>query len=276
MWGYSDIMKGNAKVKEKIRIAVLTQKDSFVIPKNIKLLHAINGVELVAVAQIESKGSVVNKKELFLKGFGVLQTLKMGVFVSANFLVNLIDAACFYKLGFMKSIQAVANYFDTEYKVIYDPNCSNCVEWLRGLNIDLIVSYSAPCLFKKHLLELPRHGCINLHCSLLPKYAGLLPSFWALYLQPSPLGATVHRMDDKIDNGALLSQIEVPVPSDPTMFSVIKSTKRAGGLLMVSVINDILTGSLEEKENLVSEDDYFSWPSVEQIRDFRANGGRLI
>ena len=162
------------------------------------------------------------------------------------------------------------------YKIIQDPNCSNCVDWLSGLNVDLIVSYSAPCVFKRHLLEVPKYGCINLHCSLLPKYAGLLPSFWALYNQASSLGATVHRMDDKIDNGALLAQVEVPVPRNPTMFSVIKLTKRAGGLLMVSVINDILTDSLDEKENLVREGDYFSWPSVEQINDFRTNGGRLI
>jgi len=265
-----------SKMKRKFRIAVLTQGDSFVIPKNIRLLHAINGVDLVAVAQIEGKGSLINKKQLFFKGFWLLQALKMGVFVGANVLVNLLDAASFYRFGFMKSVRAVSAHFNIDYKIIKDPNCSNCVDWLRELNIDLIVSYSAPCVFKRHLLEVPKYGCINLHCSLLPKYAGLLPSFWALYNRASSLGATVHRMDDKIDNGPLLAQVEVPVPRDPTMFSVIKLTKRAGGLLMVSVINDILTDSLDEKENFVREGDHFSWPSVEQINDFRASGGRLI
>ena len=60
------------------------------------------------------------------------------------------------------------------------------------------------------------------------------------------------------------------------MFSVINLTKKAGGLLMASVINDILAGQIEDKENFVDESEYFSWPSVEQIRDFRKNGGRLI
>ena len=200
----------------------------------------------------------------------------MGIFVGSNFMIDLIDRLFFYKLGQMKSVQAVACYFNIKYKVLSDPNCSHFVDWLSDLDIDVIVSYSAPCVFKPRLLMVPKYGCINLHCSLLPKFAGLLPSFWTLYHNVNSLGASVHRMDDKIDNGALLSQVEVPVPKNPTMFSVINLTKKAGGLLMASVINDILAGQIEDKENFVDESEYFSWPSVEQIRDFRKNGGRLI
>ena len=45
---------------------------------------------------------------------------------------------------------------------------------------------------------------------------------------------------------------------------------------MVSVVRQFMSHSVIESENLFNEDDYYTWPSVEQIRDFRMNGGRLI
>ena len=90
------------------------------------------------------------------------------------------------------------------------------------------------------------------------------------------LGATVHKMDDKIDNGAILGQIKIPRPSEASMYNVIRDTKRAGGHLMVSVINQILSGHVKAQANNVNSEDYYSWPTVNEIKAFRRNGGRLI
>jgi methionyl-tRNA formyltransferase len=83
-------------------------------------------------------------------------------------------------------------------------------------------------------------------------------------------------MDDKIDNGAILGQIIIPMPERPSMFKVIKQTKQVGGYLMVSVIDEILCGNVTEQPNDISSKDYFSWPTIDQIKEFRRNGGRLI
>ena len=89
-------------------------------------------------------------------------------------------------------------------------------------------------------------------------------------------GATVHEMDDKIDNGAILGQVKIPRPAKPSMFNVIKATKRAGGHLMVSIIGEILSGNAKAHFNYVKKEDYYSWPTIDQIKEFRRNGGRLI
>jgi methionyl-tRNA formyltransferase len=193
-----------------------------------------------------------------------------------NRLFNVIDAFFFFKLGLLKSLKSVSVCCGSQYKIMKDPNEKSNINWLAKLNVDLIVSFSAPCVFKNELLGLPKYGCINLHCSLLPKYAGLLPSFWALYDNADSIGATVHQMDDKIDNGAILGQIKIPRPAEPSMFCVIKATKRAGGHLMVSVISDILAGNSEPQANKINPKDYFSWPTIEQVKVFRNKGGRLI
>ncbi len=261
---------------KNIRVAVLAQEDSFNIPGNIKLLGEMKTVDLVAVVKIDSKGSIVNKKDLFVKGFGLTQAGKMGFVSVFNSLINIIDNFFFFRLGFLKSLKSAAAAYDAKYKVMQNPNDKSNIQWLENLNIDLIISYSAPCVFHNDLLKLPKLGCINLHCSLLPLYAGLLPSFWALYKNSESFGATVHKMDNKIDNGDILGQIRIQKPSNPTMFNVVRDTKRAGGHLMVSVVNDILSGNVTTKTNHANELNYFSWPSIEQIKEFRRNGGRLI
>lgn len=261
---------------KKIRVAVLTQEDSFVIPENIKLLDKLESIDLVAVVKIDGAGSLVNKKTLFIKGFGLIQIGKMGLVSLFTQILNITDAVFLFKLGFLKSLKSVAVACDSKYKVVIDPNDKSTIDWLAELNVDLVVSFSAPCVFKNELLKLPKFGCINLHCSLLPKYAGLLPSFWTLYEKAEEFGATVHEMDDKIDNGAILGQVKISRPSELSMFNVIKATKRAGGHLMVSVIGEILSENSKVQSNPVETKDYYSWPTIEQIKEFRRNGGRLI
>lgn len=260
----------------KTRVVVLTQEDSFVIPKNIKLLGEMENIDLVAVIKIDAAGSLVNKKNLFIRGFGLFQVGKMGLLSLFNTIVNIIDSCFFFKLGFLKSLNSVAVACKSRYLIMSDPNDKSNIDCLKNLNIELIVSYSAPCIFKNELLELPKFGCINLHCSLLPKYAGILPSFWTLYEKSETFGVTVHKMDDKIDNGEILGQVQVSMPVRPSMYRVIIETKRVGGHLMISVINKILCGNLSVQPNNAGTKDYFSWPTIDQIKAFRREGGRLI
>jgi methionyl-tRNA formyltransferase len=125
-------------------------------------------------------------------------------------------------------------------------------------------------------LSIPRLGCINLHCSYLPEYAGLLPSFWALYHQEKETGVTVHYMDDKIDSGAILSQARVPIDPKMTMFELVQKTKRVGGDLVCQVISRFRTEKIESKENRPEQRSYHSWPTLQQMKEFRLRGGKLI
>lgn len=263
-------------MSKKIRLAVLTQEDGFAIPKNIKLLDQMELVDLIAVVKIDAAGSLGNKKKLFIKGFGLIQVGKMALVLFFNQILNVIDALFFFKLGLLKSLKSASVVCNSNYKIMKDPNDRSNIVWLASQKVDLVISFSAPCVFKSELLNLPKFGCINLHCSLLPKYAGLLPSFWTLYEKANTLGATVHKMDDKIDNGSILGQVKVSRPSDPSMFNVIRDTKLAGGHLMVSVIRDILAGNVKAQPSQVETKDYYSWPTVNEIKKFCHDGGRLI
>ena len=125
-----------------------------------------------------------------------------------------------------------------------------------------------PSIFKTELLSLPKKGCINLHCSLLPKYSGILPSFWTLYNDEKETGATVHYMDDEIDNGDILGQKSVKILKSDTMFDIIKRTKEIGGNLMVDVIYNIMTDNITLIKNKVDHEKYHSWPTDLDFKKF--------
>ena len=123
------------------------------------------------------------------------------------------------------------------------------LEKLEILNLDVIISFSAPVVFKKRLLHASKLGCINLHCSYLPYYAVTFPSFWVLFKDEKFTGCTVHKMDTKIDNGDILMQKKVEINNDDTIFSLLNKTKSIGGELMIEVIEELRENNLKPIKN---------------------------
>ncbi len=69
----------------------------------------------------------------------------------------------------------------------------------------------------RDVLELPRLGVLNVHPSVLPKYRGPSPVLWAIRNGDPSIGVTVHRMDERIDAGPILAQLEgIPLPDKVT------------------------------------------------------------
>ena len=260
-----------------MKIAVITQEDYFVIPQNVEKILALDAVEVVLIVTVHTKGALVSRKSIFAKGFGPVQAGRLGWRLVRTKCLDALDGLSGYRLPWKsRSIRAVAGKNRVPFLRIADPNDAEFLKKLEALKVDLVVSLLAPCVFRPELLAMPASGCINLHCSLLPRYAGLLPSFWVLYHREAVTGATVHYMDDKIDNGGILGQVEVPIDPGTTMFGLINKTKAAGGDLMVQTIRKIRSGDLEVKPNRAAEGSYFSWPTIGQMQEFRKQGGRFV
>jgi methionyl-tRNA formyltransferase len=260
-----------------MKIIIITQEDSFVIPQNIEKVIKTNGLKVIGISSIESKFSLVNKKSLFIRGFGVFQTIKIGCLFLFNKSYNFLDILT--KTQFLpqrKSLKSVAMKYNIPYFITDNPNNELFINKLKVLKPDILVSFSAPVVFKEKLLKSAPNGCINLHCSYLPNYAGLMPSFWVLYKNADYAGASVHYMDTKIDNGPILGQIKIFYERGITMFKLIKLTKTIGGDLMCKVLKQIKDNSHTHFSNHVDDGSYFSWPTIEAIRDFRKKGGKLI
>jgi methionyl-tRNA formyltransferase len=92
-----------------------------------------------------------------------------------------------------------------------DINSPALHQQLQTLEPDLLICIAFPQLFGRPLLELPKKGCINIHPSLLPAFAGAHPHFWAIRTGASMSGLTAHRMTTTIDEGPILAQVKFSI-----------------------------------------------------------------
>lgn len=87
---------------------------------------------------------------------------------------------------------------------------------VRALGADLVVLADYGRLIPAALLELPRHGALNLHPSLLPRHRGAAPVPAAILAGDAATGVTLMRMDEGLDTGPVLAQREVPLDGTET------------------------------------------------------------
>jgi methionyl-tRNA formyltransferase len=91
----------------------------------------------------------------------------------------------------------------------------NFIAELRALTPDLLVVVAYGQILPPAILELPPHGCLNVHTSLLPKYRGAAPIQWAIADGNAETGVTIMKMDAGLDTGPVLSTRRTPIlPTD--------------------------------------------------------------
>ena len=261
-------------MEKKLKVMVFTQEDQFFIPTNI--LKASKVCDIVEIVNNRSKHSFENTLGDLISWFGFWQCAKMGLRTYQRKAMGLIDVLTGYKaFGGVTSIKHVAKKLGIKYQVVRNINNPDFVQYVREVNPDLVISYSAPQVIKPELLGVPKHGIINVHGALLPNYRGAFPSFWYLYNGEKNAGATVHFMSAAIDDGDICLQAPVDISDCTTMFEIIKKTKKLGGELICQTIQKIQDGTLEPKPNKTEEGSYFSWPTKENGKEFRRRGLKL-
>ena len=85
------------------------------------------------------------------------------------------------------------------------------VELLRGLAADLMVVVGYGQIIPQTIIDLPRHGILNVHASLLPKYRGAAPIQWAIANGESETGVTIMQIDAGLDTGDMLLKERVTI-----------------------------------------------------------------
>jgi len=86
------------------------------------------------------------------------------------------------------------------------------------------------------VLAWPRHGCINVHASLLPRWRGAAPIARALLAGDPETGVTIMRMDAGLDTGPMLEAVRVPIGSRDTRGSLEAKLARIGADALIGVL----------------------------------------
>ncbi|RTE08687.1 methionyl-tRNA formyltransferase [Paenibacillus whitsoniae] len=143
------------------------------------------------------------------------------------------------------------------------------VERLRELKPDLIVTAAYGQILPKAVLDLPQHGCINIHASLLPKYRGGAPIHHAVIRGESVTGVTIMYMAVGLDTGDMIAKVELPILDTDTTGTLFEKLSVAGADLLKRTLPDLLAGRIEavpqvEAEaiyspNISREDELLDW-----------------
>ena len=89
--------------------------------------------------------------------------------------------------------------------IFYSDEVHNNIDIVKSLEPDYILCLNGAILLKPELISVPKYGCINLHLAYLPYNRGPNPNVWSI-VEETPIGVTIHYINDKIDNGPIIAQ----------------------------------------------------------------------
>ena len=116
---------------------------------------------------------------------------------------------------------------------------------------------------------IPSLGCINVHCSLLPKYRGLMPSFWTLFHKEKYTGVSIFLMNKYIDDGPIIYQKKIKV-DNLTLESLITKTKKQSFICLIEVLKKYLNNEIKViNKNQKKDSSYYSFPSKNDVILFK-------
>lgn len=115
---------------------------------------------------------------------------------------------------------------------------------LQSCAPDLIVVVAYGKLLPKRVLELPRHGCINVHASLLPKYRGAGPIQWAVINGEAETGVTTMRMAEGLDTGDMLEQSRTPIGENETADELYTRLSHIGADTLLTTLRKLENDAL--------------------------------
>lgn len=179
------------------------------------------------------------------------------------------------KPGVSYDVESLAKKYQIPVKNTISISTDSSYNWVKEKKPDLLVSVSCPQIIKKRYLELGSFGGINIHSSLLPKYAGLAPYFWVLANDEKETGVTVHYMTLKFDQGNILKQEKLPIFDIDSAHNLFLRLAELGNQMLaesVDLVFDGFNGTCQNLENY----SYYSHPSNAAYKSLCKNGHTLI
>ncbi|MBS0451840.1 MAG: formyltransferase [Proteobacteria bacterium] len=138
-----------------------------------------------------------------------------------------------------------------------DPHDPELLRQAAQARPDFLFSFYYRHMLRREWLTLPSRGAFNMHGSLLPRYRGRVPVNWAIIHGESETGSTLHRMNEKPDNGAIIDQCAVPILADDTAREVFTKVTVAAEIVLARSLPGLVDGTAIEWPQDLSQGGYF-------------------
>lgn len=155
-------------------------------------------------------------------------------------------------------------------------NAPSVLAQIASLAPDVLFSISATQKFGPELLRLAPRGCFNSHSGALPRFRGMMPTFWTLFEGEPVATVTVHRMAERIDAGEIWRQGTIPIAPEASLDDVIRETKRLSARMMWELSEALAIGPVPLYANEEAGKSYYRFPTAAHSRELRRRGRRLL
>jgi len=225
----------------------------------------INYSGIIVVPSIPQKFSNLNYVKHEINIFGYLQFFKFILTYFKTKIKNFFNNK-------IKSLNQIAK--EKEIPIIRTNTLKSeyLLNKIRKLSPDVILTLSSFLILEKDILEIPKLCTVNLHTSMLPKYRGILPSFWCLLNQEKESAVTVHYMNVEIDAGDIIRQDFFNIEQMKSIQEMHEKILEIAPNTIVQSLIDIKNNTVHPVKNPKSESTYFSFPTKEDGKKFRRLG----
>ncbi len=254
-----------------MRVFIITQNELFYLPGNLEQLIAGMPADMKLVGAIVLYQSPFKKKMGFKdRALETYRTFGLKFFLTfaTRFVLKKLSRKNLYTIFAQHDVPVV----DVHTTI----NSNEAMGAIRKLAPDVIVSIAANQIFKQPLLDLPTHGCVNLHSALLPKNRGIMPVFWSMKNQDGKTGVSVFLMDKGIDSGPILVQKVAPIHETDTLDDAIARVKPLGMQAILEALAMLRDGGYTTQANDEADATYFSMPERQDVVEFLKTGHKLV
>lgn len=180
------------------------------------------------------------------------------------------------RFGTPRSVQALAARAGVPVRPLATINDDAYLRTLGERRVDVLLSVSAPEIFRQAALAATPH-VLNVHNGKLPRYRGMMPTFWALLNGEREVTITVHTMAAKLDAGQVLAEYPVPIEPGDSAFDVSARAKTVAGREVARLLGGLRSADWPAPRALdMSDQRYFKFPTAADVARARTLGKRML
>jgi len=253
-----------------MRILLITQNENMFLPSSIDLFLRrtpewvnVIGIVVLPASPFGKKKSLLSQLISTLNIFGLQFVIRYGFSKLWNqtFGEDVNSVVVKHKLPLIHLQSSI--------------NSEDSLDKIKNLKPDMLISITGNQIFKKPLLDIPPLGTLNLHSALLPKYRGLMPSFWVLKNEEKETGVSVFFVDEGIDSGPIIVQKKINI-ENMTQWELIRATKFLGVESIIDALKIINSNNYSTIENDDNDSTYFSFPTRKDVIEFKKKGKKFF
>ena len=203
-----------------LEVIILTSDDFGLAAHHLPFLLKSEKIKIKGV--IVSKGIIINKKKYFKNKFAKM--IKIGFFGTLNGIrMRKWYSDDLLKLDPIQSLYSQCLNNGIPYHVVNSTN-SEETQWLfKQAKASVGLSLGNGFISKK-IFSIPKFGMINIHHEQLPEYQNAQSVIWQLYNNSKETGYTIHKIDSKIDTGAILFQENISISFQSSLNKTVTKT----------------------------------------------------